>query len=208
MRAIDRLKRDHAILRAKLDVLESALKLGPEAWFVLREVCFTLARQIRDHLRREEALIAVVRTQLDPTTVGHIRLEHQDEPQHLQTINRLFITEQGQSLDRIRPELTRVIEGLRHHMDEEEAQLFPALEQVLGARDVPWSTGRSPHLEETMTVNRVMQQYPQARGVFERLFVNVPYEGCTCLDEVAWRRGLESRELLERLEQVIGMEDT
>jgi len=31
MNAIERLRRDHVILRAKLDVLESALRMGPEA---------------------------------------------------------------------------------------------------------------------------------------------------------------------------------
>jgi iron-sulfur cluster repair protein YtfE (RIC family) len=202
--AIDRLRRDHKVLRAKLDVLESALSMGPDAWFVLREVCFTLSRQIRDHMSREEQLIAAAKNSLDPATLAHVSLEHKDEPRHLRTINKLFVTEQGHTLEHIRPELTRLIEGFRHHLDEEEAELFPALERVLGGREVPLPMSASPHLDETMTVNRVMQEHPGTCGVFERLFVNVPYEGCTCLDEVAWHHGLESRELLERLEQVIG----
>jgi len=53
---------------------------------------------------------------------------------------------------------------------------------------------------ETMTINRVVQEFPEARRVFERLFINVPAEGCTCLDEVAWRHGLEVEELLDALE--------
>ena len=56
--------------------------------------------------------------------------------------------------------------------------------------------------DETMTVNRVVQEFPAARPVFERLFINIPVEGCTCLDAVAWRHGLESRELLEQLEAI------
>jgi hypothetical protein len=52
----------------------------------------------------------------------------------------------------------------------------------------------------TMTVNRIVQEFPDARRVFERLFINVPAEGCTCLDEVAWRHGLEVEELLDALE--------
>ena len=195
------------MLRAKLDVLESALKVGPDAWFVLREVSFTLSRQIRDHMRREEQLIAAAKKDLDPKTLAHVSLEHKDEPQHLRTINQLFVTEEGHVLERIRPELARLIEGLRHHMDEEETELFPALARILGEREVSLASATSPHLDETMTVNRIVQEHPQARGVFERLFVNLPFEGCACLDEVAWRHGVESRDLLERLEQVIGLEE-
>ena len=57
--------------------------------------------------------------------------------------------------------------------------------------------------DETMTVNRVVQEFPGTRPVFERLFISVPMEGCTCLDEVAWRHGLEAEELLEALETAV-----
>mgnify|MGYP001573165055 FL=1 len=46
MNAIERLKRDHVLIRAKLSVVEGALQMGPEAWFVLRDVCYTLSRQL------------------------------------------------------------------------------------------------------------------------------------------------------------------
>ena len=54
-----------------------------------------------------------------------------------------------------------------------------------------------------MTVNCVLQQYPATRSVFEQLFVNISFEGLDCLDEVAWRHGMEARELLGQLEQAI-----
>jgi len=204
MNAIERLKRDHAILRSKLDVLESALRMGPETWFVLREVCFTLSKQIRDHLRREEALIAACRKVLDPTALAHIQLEHKDEPQHLRTINRLFVQEQGHTLDQIRPVLTGMIDGLRHHMAEEEATLFPTIERALQSKDVEViTTGAPSRLHETMTVNRVVQEHPQTKRTFERFFINIPLEGCNCLDEVAWRHGMESQELLAALETAL-----
>ncbi len=63
--------------------------------------------------------------------------------------------------------------------------------------------GPDRRLEEVMTVNRVLQQYPATRSVFEQLFVNLPFEGADCLDEVAWRHGMEARELLGQLEQAI-----
>ena len=206
MNAIDRLRRDHQILRAKLDVLEAALGMGPEAWFVLREMCFTLSRQLRDHLKREEELVAACRRSLTPKLLAELVVEHKDEPQHLRAILRLFVSERGHSLEQIRPVLTQVIGGLRRHMAEEESELFPVLERTLAdrPREAAAATGPAARLDETMTVNRVVQEFPATRPVFTRLFINVPMEGCACLDEVAWRHGMDSRELLERLEQTIG----
>ena len=142
---------------------------------------------------------------MSPKMLAEVVVEHQNEPQHLRTINRLFVSEPGHSLDRIKPALLDVIQGLRHHMAEEERGLFPILERVLTAqeakpRDPPAS---KTQLDEAMTVNRVIQQFPRAKSVFEELFINVPMEGCACLDEVAWRHGMDSRELLQALERVI-----
>lgn len=207
MNAVDRLRRDHRILRAKLDVLEATLRMGQDTWFVLREVCFTLSRQLRDHMRREEELVAASRRAVAPTLLAELAVEHKDEPRHLRAINRLFVSEHGHSLDRIRPALTQVIEGLRHHMAEEEVALFPILERTLAEQERQGGTSPNPpalHVDEAMTVNRVIQQFPATRPVFEQFFINVPMEGCTCLDEVAWRHGMDSRELLEILEQAIG----
>lgn len=210
MNAIDRLRRDHTILRSKLDVLESALKMGPETWYVLREVCFTLSRQLQDHIRREEELVAACRKAMNPKVLAEVSIEHHDEPEHLRTINRLFVRSSQHSLEQITPVLTEVIQGLRRHMAEEERELFPLLERTLAEHD-PFSestTSGSNQLEEVMTVNRVIQQYPRTKPVFDRLFINVPLEGCTCLDEVAWRHGMESRELLALLESVINQRES
>ena len=205
MKAVDRLRRDHTILRAKLEVLESALRMGPETWFVLREVCFTLARQLRDHIKREEELVVACRNALDPRVLAEVSVEHHDEPEHLRAINRLFVSEAGHSLERIKPALTEVIQGLRRHMEEEEHELFPLLERVFTEHEPSQKTMPvgSSRLDEVMTVNRVVQQFPRTKTVFERLFINVPMEGCSCLDEVAWRHGMESGELLAHLEEAI-----
>lgn len=202
MNAVERLRRDHKILRSKLDVLESALKMGPETWFVLREVCFTLSRQIRDHIRREEELVAACRKALDEQALRHVTVEHQDEPRLLRTVNCLFVEEQGHSLERVKPALSEVIGRLRAHMAEEEVELFPTLERYLREREAAPAAPEpsAPRLDETMTVNWVIQECPCTQPVFRRLFVNVPFEGTSCLDEVAWRHGMESRELLELLE--------
>lgn len=205
MKAVERLRRDHKILRAKLDVLESALRMGPQTWYVLREVSFTLSRQLRDHIRREDDLVAACRMAMNPKILAEVVVEHHDEPEHLRTINRLFVSEGQRSFDQIKEALMKVIEGLRRHMSEEEAELFPILERVLTDQDTVAGGSTEPpaHVEETMTVNRIIQQFPRTKPVFERLFINIPMEGCSCLDEVAWRHGVDSRDLLHTLEEVV-----
>jgi hemerythrin-like domain-containing protein len=207
MTPIERLLRDHQLLRAKLEVLEAALRMGPEVWFVLREVCFTLSRQLQSHIRREEALLGACRSALGAELLHDIELAHRDEPQLLRMLNRLFVEDSGHSLERIRPVLMTLITGLRRHMDEEEEELFPALERTASAQE-PGAFFRESEtppasLDEVMTVNYVVHAFPDTRPTFERLFINVPLEGCTCLDEVAWRHGMESQELLQSLEEAI-----
>lgn len=209
MKAIERLKRDHAIIRSKLRVLESALAMGPETWFVLREVCFTLSRQLRDHIKREEELLAASRKALGKDLLARLEIEHRDEPEYLRTLNRLFVQENGQSLKQITPVLKRFIEGMRHHLEEEEMRLFPVLERLSAGQEsgaAEPASAETPALNEVMTVNRIVKEFPRAQKVFEHLFVNIPYEGCDCLDEVAWRHGMGSQELLAKLEQVIERE--
>ena len=205
MNALERLRRDHVILRAKLDVLENMLRMEGDAWFVLREVSFTLARQLRDHIKREEQLVVLGRQALNPKVLAEVALEHHDEPQHLRTIHRLFVSEPTHTLERIKPALLEVIMGLRRHMAEEEAELFPVLERVLAMHEEAAAVFPTPRasLDETMTVNRVVQRFPSTKPIFERLFINVPLEGCTCLDEVAWRHGMEACDLLSTLETAI-----
>ena len=205
MNAIERLKRDHVILRAKLGILEGALTMGPETWFVLREVCHALSRQLQDHIKREEELVRAYKELLTKNALTHLTVEHKDEPQLLRMINRLFVEEQGRSLTAIKPALTTLIQGLRTHMAEEEAELFPVLERVLAAREAVLVREPQPtsHITEIMAVNRILREFPATRRVFDSLFVNVLFEGCDCLDEVAWRRGVEAQNLISQLEAVI-----
>lgn len=202
MRAIERLKRDHHILRSKLDVLEGALKMGPSAWFVLREVCFTLARQLRDHMRREEELVMACRRAMTPNVLAEIAVAHKDEPEHWKALTRMFLEEKEQRLDRIGPVLRQTIDGLRRHMTEEERGLFPIFERMLA--DQPAALAVPGALDETMTVNRVLHEFPATAPVFHRLWVNAPLEGYSCLDEVAWRHGMSAEELLHILQEAIG----
>ena len=207
MRAIDRLRRDHEVLRTKLDVLAATLRMTPPTtWFILRELCYTLSRQLQDHVRREEELVTACQQSLSPDVRSHVRLEHDEEPQLLRTVNHLFIEEGGKAVEQIRGVLGELIPRLRRHMEEEEAGLFPAIEEILGDQEEFSAQESSPavKLHEEMTVKHVLHTYPQTKPLFHRLFINVSYEGYDCLDEVAWRRGMESQTLLELLEKAIG----
>jgi len=206
MKAIDRLKRDHQLLRSKLDVLEAALAMRPQTWFVLREICYTLSRQLQDHIRREERLVAACRNALSQEALAHMQVEHKDEPELLRSVNRLFIEQGGSALPQVDDALRQMISRLRAHMAEEETELFPVIERILCDRkeDDEEAALAGDRLHEEMMVNYVLHAYPRTQAVFERLFINIAYEGYDCLDEVAWRHGMEGKELLSKLEEVIG----
>jgi|GEM_PF-1454465 len=206
MNAIERLRRDHDILRTKLSVLETALHMGPAAWFVLRENCYTLGRQLRDHIRREETLVAACWRALSAETLQQLALEHHDEPELLRALNRFFVEDRRPSWEDVKAILTQLIQGLRHHLQEEEAGLFPQLERCLTSEHVrpPFESKLCAcHVQETMTPNRLVQEYPQTRRLFDQLFISLLFEGCDCLDEIAWRHGMEAHELVAKLEEVI-----
>ena len=206
MKAIDRLRRDHELFRAKLKALEGMLAIAPETWFVLREVCFTLSRQLKDHIRREETLIAASRKGLIEDGLMRVAVDHHEEAQSLWTINWLLVQEPRPQLKQVRSVLNELMTVLPRHMAEQEAGLFPRLERVLARRggDVTSVAGQDgAHLNETMTVNFVISRYPRTKAIFEQFFINLSFESYDCLDEVAWRHGMESQELLDRLEGAI-----
>lgn len=203
MNAIERLRRDHQLLRAKLDVIEASLDIPSETWFVLRELCSTLSRQLADHMRREEELVMRCRQAMSPVELAEVAIEHHDEPEYLRSISALFISEPHHALNNIRPALRGVIAGLRRHMSEEEHALFPRLKKALAQRKDEALRMHSSRLHETMTINRVIHDFPATRAALENLFVNIPIEGYYCLDEVAWRHGIQAHALLKSLEDAI-----
>lgn len=208
MDTLEQLQRDHELLRSKLNVLESANRVGAEAWFVLRQVCFSLLKQLQDHMRSEEEFVlACYEARLDgddqATLLG--RCGHQEDRRRLQVIHWLLQREPTVVLSSVRFSLDLVIASLRRSIDEQESELFPRLGRAGASPAVPI---RSPHLsaghlKNTMTLSEVVRRYPKTKHVFERVLISLPFEQYDCLDEVAWRHGLDSRELLTRLERAI-----
>lgn len=58
---------------------------------------------------------------------------------------------------------------------------------------------RRQSVTDQMTVNHVLKVVPQARDVFSRFGVETTRDGCHCLDELAWRRGVDVNALLDAL---------
>ncbi len=208
MNAINRLKRDHGLFRSKLIALESMLEMGQETWFVVREITFTLSQQLGLHRRREALLLDPCLVTLGAGPLAPSVVDHTDEQRHLETIARAFAAQPRCSLNIIRLMFTALIAHWRGHMEQQESQLFPTIEdatmlnELTGRKAAPIPSG----LHETMTVREVMLRYPDTRVFFEGLFIHGRFEGYDCLDEVAWRHGMESGELLARLDEELARE--
>ena len=57
MEVVEVLRADHALLRKKSVLLESALQVGPEARLVLRDMSYSLMRMLDAHLQREAPVL-------------------------------------------------------------------------------------------------------------------------------------------------------
>lgn len=204
----ERLRRAHERLRTKLMVLESALSLAPDAGFVLRNTAFSLSKQLREHIRFEErAVTACSRTFgcYDETLLARFALDHRQEGQQLRLITQILYRDSSGSWEGLRPTLEAFGQALRRTIDLQETHLFPLLEQTAGRREEPHGRGdpATDPLTETMTLNAVLHQYPQARMVLERHRISLPFEQYDAVDEVAWHHGMSSQELLAQLQQAI-----
>lgn len=207
MNTIDRLRQHHRTFRAKLDALEVALRLGPETWFVLREFGYSLSQQLSAHMREEDALIAAAEPRLGRALHERLVLAHRDEPELLHSANKLFLEKAIDAWDQLKLLLMAFIDQLRCHMDDEERELFPTLERFLQQEEATAtnavSAAHPTPLIETMTINRILREHPETACVCRAMFIDIPFEGCDCLDEVAWCHGMESGELIAHLERAI-----
>lgn len=199
MDARRRLKRDHEILRSKLNVLESALRMWPESWFIAREMSFTITRLLGGHIEREEQTTS---THLRSAGCFH-KAGHNDALQQLQAINGLFANGADNASAQLPSALRRVITTLRRQLFRQDQRLL----RLLKEEPIGFYTGQeSPSINsliEEMTVNQVMRIYPATRRVFDALFISSAFEGYECLDEVAWKHGMETFELIAPLRAAI-----
>jgi len=200
--AINRFTREHRFLRSKLRLLKSALEMGEKAWFTTREVSFTLCKELKAHSRREAEVFLTCRSALGADKWR--RLMAADRADGLgRLIMKQFFLKPPQVFEALRPRFTRIMAGLCCRMDRQEATLFPVLRCALGL-DHPMESTAQPVRStfiETMSVREAIGRHPSAQGTLEGLFINRRSEGHDRLDEVAWRHGMESQDLLTRLEE-------
>ncbi len=132
---MDDLKENHALLCGELAVLKQAEYSGNvPLWQALQDVSARLSKGLLVHIQREaqwfkqnRSLGAAARIVMAQTSI-----DHYNDYRYLQVITRYITLENRPFLINSRYRLlTDFIRGLRCHMDEQEAQLFPASELSL-----------------------------------------------------------------------------
>ena len=205
MNTMKRLKQDHEWFRSRLTILESAVNLGSDTWFVLRELCFALSRQLRDHSRCEMELTALYTVRGGHNGCGNANLSHEEAQQQLPDINRFFAEQPSCLFERVRPTLMTFIARLHREIRDQESRLFPALEETSALHEHAQQHDEPmpPILSERMTIEDLASRYPMTQGVLELLFGQSAFERCDPLVEVAWRHGMNGQSVLEFLGQLI-----
>ncbi len=225
MEPLSVLRADHARLRQKLLLLESALQVAPEARLVLREMCCSLLRLLQEHVHRETQALQTY----DPSTrapalaagpllgvVPSERSESRDDEQArsaqerlgvadhvveqrlLRAVNELLLSGMRASVPMIILRLSQAIEQLRAQMEAQERTVFAALARLEGAG------GEAPaSISGAMSINEVLHHYPQTQRIFEQLRINRLQDGYDSVDEVAWRRGMDVSQMIEQLRQAV-----
>jgi iron-sulfur cluster repair protein YtfE (RIC family) len=193
MEAMQAMRQDHAILRRKIALLESAMQAAPEARFVLREMCFSLQRLLQDHLSREERVLQVYASSGDQPAVP----DHAAAADHFRGVLDLLFAGMRASMPAVIARLSRAVELLEAQMAEQERLAFPVLDHAIGLEGL----GAEAAISGTMSVNEILLRYPQTERLFEQLHVNRVQEGYKSVDELAWCHGMDVSQFLEQLRQ-------
>lgn len=161
MGATESLRREHQLLRANLRLLEVAMQMVPppassaeggpfeerrpygpesgggmvpEAPFVLREMCWSLARMLEDHIRHEAEALRPYSGQIRGLTQARMARDHADQQIILRDVNILLVGRINVPTSQVVLPLAHLIDELREHMDEEESELFPMVDRIAEAR--------------------------------------------------------------------------
>ncbi len=139
---LQRLQRDHATIRAKLQQLKSALNggcsdlshHGVSMQQGAKPLCVALAGQLRVHIQHEVRLAtrcSRVLGRMGPEELARLALEHHVDQESLGSINRWLAHESNGGVISAGPLLLSLIARVERQMDAQEADLFPFLERVL-----------------------------------------------------------------------------
>ena len=193
METMQAMRQDHAILRRKMALLESAMQAAPDARFVLREMCFSLQRLLQDHIIREERALQTYASSGDRPSVP----DHAAAHDHLRGVLDLLFAGMRASMPAVIARLSRALELLEAQMEEQEQLAFPILDHAVGLEGLAFEAA----ISGTMSVNEILLRYPQTERVFEPLHVNRLQEGYKSVDEFAWCHGMDVSQFLEQLRQ-------
>lgn len=191
MTLVEALREDHTILRNKVALLDSALSSAPHVRLVFREKCFSLTRLLNRHMRREAPLVHAYYERIPSARYLPNPKDHAAEHALLRAITELQLGGLKASIPLLVLRLSQALEQLQEQMDEQERTVFPLFE---GVSEVPEISG-------SMSINALLQRYPQTEKVLEPLHINRLKEGYETVEEVAWRRGMDVVQLLEGLRQ-------
>ena len=224
MRPTAELRNDHEVLRAKLELLEGLLPLVGTTQFPVRDLVHSIARRLRCHTEKEEVLLealnAAQQVGVWPIT-AHLGDEHRDQEQSLAMLQQLLMRGPRCPVDAVMAYGGHFVDELREHMAHEEARIFPAAERLVseaqrerivhrmrqiaqryypeGEPHLPGPRPASCPITQEMTVNHVLRAHPHARPTLESFGVECGEDGCCCLDELYWKRGVELDDLLRAL---------
>jgi len=130
MDVLDRLQRDHEECRILLDALSSALTMRADTWFVVRDLCVTLTNRLRSHMQRETEVLSACHTPLSARELVRLADGHGEELWTLREALEWMADERSRTLHGLRFLLEEAVASCRHHLDEQEYKLFPAMRWV------------------------------------------------------------------------------
>src|SRR3989338_4181473 len=174
------LRKDHEVLRRKLEFIETALQVAPQSVFVLREMCHSLTKMLDAHIRREEEALAPYTSRIRAILRYREGHDHADQQQVLRDINMMLLAGIKMPTSTVVYRLAHLIEELREHMAQEEREVFPAVDRV--EEEVPRGAmlPLPPLITEQMSANAVMKTFPATRPVFKKYGIRCGCDGCDC----------------------------
>jgi hemerythrin superfamily protein len=129
MNAITLLKTDHKTVE---DLFKRFEKLGPRAHKTKQDVVERVVRELSIHASIEEMIFyPAIRQAIDESDVQDLVLESLEE-HHIVKWVLSELEKMSPDHERYDAKMTVLMENVRHHVEEEESDLFPKVSKLLG----------------------------------------------------------------------------
>jgi len=131
MNAITLLKNDHKTVE---DLFKRFEKLGPRAVKSKQDVVERIIRELSIHAGIEEMFFyPAIREAADGGKAGDMVLESLEE-HHIVKWTLSELEKMKPDEERYEPKMTVLMENVKHHVEEEEEELFPKVRKLLNAK--------------------------------------------------------------------------